>query len=231
MRVVFWVAVIPAGLAVACVLFGVEEQGEKKTRAGAAPPIRLKDLAQFSRPFWIVVMIGVVFTLARFSEAFLVLKASAEGLPLVFAPLVLVVMNIIYAAGAYPVGALSDRAPPGGLLLSGLAALIAADLAFAMLPGLTGAFLGIALWGLHMALSQGLLAKLIADHAPAHLRGSAFGVFNLATGLSLLFASVTAGLVWEQVGSVATFLVGAGLAGLASVLVIATQKLIANPQR
>ncbi len=224
-RAVFWVAVIPAGLAVVCVLFGVEERGEK-VKAQVAPPIRLKDLAQLTHSFWIVVAIGVVFTLARFSEAFLVLKASAEGLPLAFAPLVLVIMNLVYAAGAYPAGVLSDRLPPGGLLLWGLVALLAADLSFAMLPGLTGAFIGIALWGVHMALSQGLLAKMVADHAPADLRGSAFGVFNLATGLALLFASLIAGFIWDHIGSAATFFAGAAFACVAGALVIATQKLI-----
>jgi len=229
MRAVFWVAVIPAALAVICVLLGVEERGGKKDKVDVAPPIRWRDLAQFNQPFWTVVAIGVVFTLARFSEAFLILKANAEGLPLALAPLVLVVMNIVYALGAYPAGVLSDRAPAGGLLLGGLVALIGADFAFALLPGLGGAFLGIALWGAHMAMTQGLLAKLVADHAPKHLRGSAFGVFNLATGVSLLFASVVAGLVWDQIGPAATFFVGAGFAALAGVLVIVTQKLIGAP--
>lgn len=235
MRAVFWVAAIPAALALACVVFGIEERGEKarlkagEPRSSVPPPVRLRDLGQFSRAFWIVVAIGVVFTLARFSEAFLVLKANAEGLPLALAPLVLVLMNLVYALGAYPVGVLSDRIPPAGLLLWALVALIAADLAFALMPGLAGAFLGIGLWGVHMALSQGLLAKLAADHAPAHLRGSGFGVFNLATGLSLLVASVTAGLVWDGIGPAATFLVGAGFAGLAVVLVIATQRRLIGP--
>ena len=235
MRAVFWVAVIPAALAVACVVFGVEEHGEKPRgeggvpRSNVPPPVRLRDLAQFSGAFWIVVAIGVVFTLARFSEAFLVLKANAEGLSLALAPLVLVLMNLIYALGAYPAGVLSDRMPAAGLLLCALVALIAADLAFALMPGLVGAFLGIGLWGVHMALSQGLLAKLVADHAPAHLRGSGFGVFNLATGLSLLIASVTAGLVWDGISPAATFLVGAGFAGLAGVLVIATQRRLIGP--
>lgn len=224
MRAVFWVAVIPAALAVLCVLVGVEDRGAHPDKVDARPPIRLGDLAQFSRAFWTVVAIGVVFTLARFSEAFLVLKANSEGLPLALAPLVLVAMNFVYAFGAYPAGALSDRVPASGLLLGGLAALSGADLSLALLPGLGGAFLGIALWGAHMAITQGLLAKLVADRAPAHLRGSAFGVFNLATGISLLFASVFAGLVWDQIGPAVTFLVGAGFAAFAGVLVIATSR-------
>ncbi|HOY76463.1 MAG: MFS transporter [Hyphomonadaceae bacterium] len=229
MRAVFWVAVIPAALATACVVFGVEEKRETVVRTDAAPPIRLEDLAQLRRPFWIVVAIGVVFTLARFSEAFLVLKANAEGLPLALAPLVLVAMNIVYALGAYPAGIFSDRVPPGLLLIWGLLALIAADLSLAYLPGLIGAFVGICLWGVHLAMSQGLLAKLIADHAPVSLRGSAYGVFNLATGLSLLFASLIAGLVWDLAGPAMTFLVGACFAALAGVLVVATQNAIVLP--
>ncbi|MBK8840805.1 MAG: MFS transporter [Hyphomonadaceae bacterium] len=224
-----WVAVIPAALATACVVFGVEEKRETVVRTDAAPPIRLEDLAQLRRPFWIVVAIGVVFTLARFSEAFLVLKANAEGLPLALAPLVLVAMNIVYALGAYPAGIFSDRVPPGLLLIWGLLALIAADLSLAYLPGLIGAFVGICLWGVHLAMSQGLLAKLIADHAPVSLRGSAYGVFNLATGLSLLFASLIAGLVWDLAGPAMTFLVGACFAALAGVLVVATQNAIVLP--
>jgi MFS family permease len=231
MRAVFWVAIIPAILAVVCVLVGVEDRAVPANETKARPPIRLRDLAEIGRPFWIVVAIGVVFTLARFSEAFLVLKANAEGLPLALTPLVLVVMNIVYSLGAYPAGALSDRLPPGSLLLSGLVALIGADLALAFLPGLGGAFLGIALWGVHMALTQGLFAKLVAEHAPETLRGSAFGLFNLVTGVALLFASVVAGLVWDRAGSTATFLTGAGFALIAGFLVLATQKAFAAEKR
>ena len=169
--------------------------------------------------FWGIVALGVAFTLARFSEAFLVLKASAEGLPLALAPLVLVVMNVVYALGAAPAGALSDRVSERGLLFWGLMALIGADLALAFGDGLWGAFSGIALWGVHMALTQGLLTKLVADHAPADLRGSAFGFFNLATGLTLLIASVIAGVLWDMIGPQATFIAGGGFALLAALMV------------
>jgi len=216
MRMVFWIAVIPAALAVACVLFGVEDAPAARAPV-SAPPIRLIDLKRLPSAFWNVTLVGVVFTLARFSEAFLILKASAEGLPLVLAPLVLVVMNAVYALGAYPAGIWSDRVPARRLFALGLLALIAADLALGLLPGLGGAFLGIALWGVHMALTQGLLAKLVTDHAPADLRGSAFGVFNLMTGVAMLFASVIAGLVWDRFGADTTFLVGAGFAAAALV--------------
>jgi len=217
-RMVFWVAVIPAVLAVSCVLFGVED-APAATTPMAAPPVRLVDLKRLPRAFWSVTLVGVVFTLARFSEAFLILKASAAGLPLMLAPLVLVVMNVVYALGAYPAGIWSDRVPARRLFGWGLLALIAADLSLSLLPGLGTAFVGIALWGVHMALTQGLLAKLVADHAPAELRGSAFGVFNLMTGAAMLFASVIAGLVWDRFGANATFLVGAGFAFVALVCV------------
>ena len=225
-RMVFWIAVFPAVLAVACVVFGVED-APAAIAPVAAPPVQLNDLKRLPRAFWMVTLIGVVFTLARFSEAFLILKASAEGLPLVLAPLVLVVMNIVYALGAYPAGIWSDRVPAQWLFGWGLVALIAADLSLGLLPGLGGAFLGIALWGAHMALTQGLLAKLVADHAPADLRGSAFGAFNLMTGVAMLFASVIAGLVWDRFGADVTFLVGAGFAAVA-MLIAARLKAVAE---
>jgi MFS family permease len=217
-RTVFWFAVIPAGLAVLCVLIGVEDRAAGPEEKRSRPPIRLADLRGLSGAFWGVVAIGVVFTLARFSEAFLVLKANREGLPLALAPLVLVAMNVVYSLGAYPSGAWSDEASPKRLLLWGLVALIFADLALAPTPGVFGAFAGIALWGAHLALTQGLLAKLVAQSASADLRGSAFGLFNLASGVAMLAASAIAGLLWEGFGPAATFLGGAGFAVLAAVL-------------
>lgn len=217
MRSVFWIAVIPGALAVACVIFGVEELRDHKQPGKTRSPVVLADLKKLDRAFWMVVAIGVVFTLARFSEAFLILKASDEGLPLTFAPAVLIVMNIVYALGAYPAGVLSDRYPAPVLLGSGLAALVLADLALALWQDLTGAFAGIALWGMHMALTQGLMAKLVADRAPAELRGSAYGLFNLASGVAMLAASVLAGVLWDTAGASATFLTGAGFATIAGI--------------
>jgi MFS family permease len=219
MRAVFWFAVIPASLAVACVVLGVEERAAAD--GGPRPPVRLRDIRELPRAFWAVVAVGVVFTLARFSEAFLILKASAVGLPLMWAPLVLVAMNLVYSLGAYPAGAASDRVKPRTMLVCGLAALVGADLLLAFASDLGGVFLGIALWGAHLALTQGLLAKLVADHAPPSLRGSAFGFFNLATGAALLVASVAAGVLWDQFGPGATFLAGAVLAMLAAVMLVA----------
>lgn len=219
MRAVFWLALIPALIAVLLVIFGVEDRSVGDTRKG--PPIRLGDLKRLNVGFWHVAALGVVFSLARFSEAFLVLKANAEGLPLALAPLVLVVMNVVYALGAAPAGAVSDRTSPRTLLFWGLIALFAADMALAFGPGLWGIFLGIALWGAHMALTQGLLTKLVADHAPDDLRGSAFGFFNLATGVTLLIASVVAGTLWETIGSQATFVAGGMFALVASAMLLA----------
>lgn len=217
MRLVFWVAVIPAILAVLCVIFGVEERNDPAIQKPERLPIAFADLKRLDRPFWGVVALGVIFTLARFSEAFLILKASAEGLPLTYAPAVLVAMNAVYALGAFPAGIASDRMPARILLGWGLVCLILADLVLAMVSGLAGVFAGIALWGLHMALTQGLMAKLVADQAPAELRGSAFGLFNLATGLALLAASVVAGILWDKLGSNAPFLAGAAIAAAALV--------------
>lgn len=220
MRAVFWLAAIPAGLAVLVVLFGIKDREVDRRSAAARPAIHVSDITRLERPYWDVLAIGVVFTLARFSEAFLILKASAAGLPLALAPLVFVALNAVYALGAYPAGALSDSLGARAMLLLGVATLLAADLALALASGLVAAFSGIALWGAHMALTQGLMAKLVAACAPASLRGSAFGFFNLATGIALLAASLVAGLLWDRVGPAATFLAGAGFAAAAGVMLL-----------
>ncbi|MDP1629822.1 MAG: MFS transporter [Caulobacter sp.] len=214
-RAVFAWAVIPAALAVLLVIFGVQEPREGEGARPAAPPIRWSDIKAMGRPFWGVVLLGAVFTLARFSEAFLILRAQGVGLPIALVPLVLVVMNLVYAAVAAPVGSLSDRIGRGGLLAAGLAVLIVADLVLTLSGDVAGVLIGVALWGLHMGLTQGLLSALVADVAPEPLRGTAFGLFNLATGAALLAASGIAGLIWTTLGPEATFLVGAGFAGLA----------------
>ncbi|MCC6706043.1 MAG: MFS transporter [Gammaproteobacteria bacterium] len=219
MRTVFWFAAIPAALAVLCVLFGVEDADHTPAHKPAALPMRRADLKALGARYWRVVALGVVFTLARFSEAFLILKAHASGLPLALAPLVLVTMNIVYALAAYPAGALSDRLHARGLLLTSLAALLVADVTLALGDGLVFVFSGIALWGLHMALSQGLLAKLVAEQAPVALRGSAFGLFNLTSGVAMLLASVLAGALWQSFGAATTFWAGALFALVAALLV------------
>jgi MFS family permease len=218
MRAVFWIAVIPAGIAVLLVLFGVQDHAGQETEHSARAPIRFKEIGRFGKDFRTVLVIGTVFTLARFSEAFLILKASADGLPFALAPLVLVAMNVVYALSAYPAGALSDHFTSSRLLVFGAATLVAADLVLALSSSLYGTFLGIALWGLHMAVTQGLFAKLVAHHSPQALRASAFGLFNLVTGLALLFASIIAGVLWDFAGPAATFLIGASFATLAALI-------------
>jgi MFS family permease len=223
MRTIFWIAVIPAVAAVLIVLFAVREPPPAPD-AEIRAPVRLADLRGLDRTYWAVVAIGILFTLARFSEAFLILKASAEGLPLWLAPAVLVVMNLVYSASAYPAGIASDRIGTRGMLLASLLLLAAADLLLALVPGLVAAFAAIALWGLHMGLSQGLLSRLVADRSPSPLRGSAFGLFNLATGLAMLAASVTAGLLWDRIGPAATFLAGASFAAAAALALLSARR-------
>lgn len=207
-RMVFWVAVIPGVLAVALLLFGVREpqqQNGKRTN-----PIRRENLTRLSAPYWWVVGIGAVFTLARFSEAFLVLRAQQGGIPIALVPLVMVAMNFVYAVSAYPFGKLSDRMSHSKLLALGLIVLIAADLVLAINDHWAVVLAGVALWGVHMGITQGLLATMVADTAPADLRGTAYGVFNLMSGIAMLVASVLAGLLWDRLGASSTFYAGAG---------------------
>ncbi|HVR54640.1 MAG TPA: MFS transporter [Pseudorhodoferax sp.] len=216
-RLVFWLAVLPAFLAVAVLVVFVREPRLPPATRPRKLPLRRSELVRLGRPYWTVVGIGLVFTLARFSEAFLILRADAVGLAPMWAPAVLVVMGLAYALSAYPAGVLSDRRPRLDVLLAGLVLLIAADLVLAFVPGLWGLGLGVALWGLHMGFTQGLFNALIADSAPAELRGTAFGMFHLLTGLALLLASVIAGALWDAVGFRGTFACGALFAGLTAV--------------
>jgi MFS family permease len=213
-RAVFWVAVIPALLSVALLVFGVREPAPSGA-AASGNPIRRENMRRLGRVYWWVVVIGAVFTLARFSEAFLVLRAQQGGLALAWTPLVLIAMNVVYSAGAYPFGKLADRASHAALLASGLAVLVAADLLLALSGQGFTLWGGIALWGLHMAMTQGLLATMIAEAAPPDLRGTAFGLFNLVSGLALLVASGLAGWLWDRWGAPATFVTGAALASVA----------------
>lgn len=219
MRLVFWIAVIPALLSAAIAIIWVREPAGQ-FRAAPRAPVRLREIGGLGVDFWKVVVVGLVFTLARFSEAFLVLIASRRGLPLALAPLVLVTMNAVYALGAYPAGILADRIPARTLLGWGLVGLILADMLLALASHLPMVFVGIALWGAHMALTQGLLAKLVADHSPAALRGTAFGLFNLVTGVAMLGSSVLAGFLWDIAGPAATFATGGALALLALALAL-----------
>ncbi|WP_425428290.1 MFS transporter [Bosea psychrotolerans] len=214
-RFVFWIAVIPGFIAFALIVFGVEEPSSQAR--SAKPPLKLSDAKRLTGAFWAVVAVATVLTLARFSEAFLVLRAQNVGMPVALVPAVLVVMNVVYALAAYPAGVLSDKVGRGGVLLVGAALLIVADLVLALGSGIPMMMLGVAVWGLHMGFTQGLLATLVADTAPADLRGTAYGVFNLAGGISMLMASVIAGGLWDSYGPAATFLAGAGFTTVALV--------------
>lgn len=218
-RAVFWVAIIPGLLAVALLFFGVQEP-EKPRGARRINPISRESLRRLPTTYWWVVGIGAAFTLARFSEAFLVLRATQVGLPVAFAPLVLVGMNVVYSLSAYPFGKLSDHVSHAKLLSWGLVALIGADLALAWSSHWSWVWCGISLWGLHMGMTQGLLARMVADGAPPELRGSAYGFFNLISGLALLVASAIAGLLWDQFGAAQTFVAGAVFSTLALLLIL-----------
>ena len=212
-RAVFWVAIIPGFLAVGLLLFGVQEP--ERRQDGVRNPLRMENLRRLADAYWWVVGIGAVFTLARFSEAFLVLRALQGGLPIAFTPLVLIGVNVIYAVSAYPFGKLSDRMSHSKLLAWSLLVLIAADMALAYSNQWSWVWAGISLWGLHMGMTQGLLATMVAAAAPADLRGTAYGFFNLMSGLAMLIASALAGLLWDQLGATFTFISGAAFSVVA----------------
>lgn len=209
-RAVFWVAVVPGLMAVGLLLFGIQEP-EHRPGSKGNNPIQWETLTRLGSRYWWVVGFGAVFTLARFSEAFLVLRAQHEGVPVAFVPLVMAAMNVIYASSAYPFGRLSDQMRHTTLLSLGLLVLIAADLVLASADDWAVIVTGVGLWGLHMGMTQGLLATMVADAVPADLRGTAYGVFNLAGGVAMLIASVLAGFLWDQLGAAFTFYAGAVL--------------------
>ena len=207
-QAVFWVAVIPGLMAVALLIFGVKEP-ESQTSAARLNPIRRENLKRLGKSYWFVVGIGAIFTLARFSEAFLVLRAQQGGIPIALVPLVMVAMNLIYAVSAYPFGKLSDSMSHTKLLALGLVVLIAADVVLASSNHWAVVLCGVALWGIHMGITQGLLATMVANTAPEDLRGTAYGFFNLMSGLAMLISSVLAGLLWDKLGAPFTFYAGA----------------------
>lgn len=215
-RKVFWIAVIPGVLAVVLLLFGVREP-EQRQSGKRTNPIRRENLVRLSAPYWWVVGIGAVFTLARFSEAFLVLRAQQSGIPVALVPLVMVAMNLIYAASAYPFGKLSDSISHMKLLAFGLVVLLVADFVLAASNHWSVVLTGVVLWGVHMGITQGLLATMVADTAPTDLRGTAYGVFNLMSGIAMLIASVVAGLFWDRFGASSTFYASAAFCIMALV--------------
>ena len=207
-RAVFWIALIPGFLSVALLYFGLKEP-KTPVEHKRTNPIKRENLTRLGKSCWWVIGLGAVFTLARFSEAFLVLRAQQFGVPLALIPLVMVVMNVIYSFSAYPFGKLSDGMSHTRLLQWGLVVLIAADVVLALSTHWTGIIVGVALWGMHMGMTQGLLAAMVAKTAPADLRGTAFGLFSLVSGVGLLMASVGAGAIWELWGAEYTFYAGA----------------------
>jgi len=218
-RAVMWIATIPASLSVLVLVFYLREP-EKTYKTALSKFQIFTSMFSGARAlpvnYWFVVVLGAVFALARFSEAFLVLRAYSVGLHIGYVPLVMIVMNIFYAIFAFPAGAAADHFSHRRLLFIGLVLLIAADFVLAFAHSQNAVFIGAALWGLHMAFTQGLLSKLVADTSPTEFRGAAFGIFGLASGVALLFASTIAGLLWSHYGPAATFLVGAGFASLAT---------------
>ena len=205
---IFWVAAIPAVLSIALLGFGLKEPRtaivQKRTN-----PLRRENLKKLSAAYWWVVAIGSIFTLARFSEAFLVLRAQQMAIPLFAIPLVMVAMNLVYSLTAYPFGKLSDSMSHSKMLQWGLLVLIAADIVLALSSHWSTLLAGVALWGIHMGMTQGLLAAMVAHTAPPELRGTAFGMFNLMSGIALLLASAGAGVLWEVLGAASTFYAGA----------------------
>ena len=213
---VLWVAVVPAFLAVFLLIIAVREPESSERAVGSRKHLTLTDAKRLPRRYWHIVALGAVFTLARFSEAFLILRAQDVGLAVGYVPAIMIVMNIVYSIFAYPAGAAADRLSARTLLVFGLGVLVAADVVLAVAASSWSVFLGAAFWGLHMAFTQGLLSKLVADTAPTDLRGTAFGVFNLVSGGALLLASVIAGLLWSAFDASATFIAGASFAALAA---------------
>ncbi|HDR9762070.1 TPA: MFS transporter [Burkholderia cepacia ATCC 25416] len=213
-RTVLWFAVVPAFIAIGLIAFGIQEPGPAPAPRTFRSPLHWRALREFPARYWFVVVIGATFTLARFSEAFLVLRAQQTGLELAWIPGVMVVMSLAYSLSAYPVSILSDRLDRRILLAIGMVLLIAADLVLGIGKSVPSMFVGVAVWGLHMGFTQGILATMVSETSPATLRGTAFGVFNLACGVCMLLASAIAGGLWERFGAAATFLAGAALVAI-----------------
>jgi MFS family permease len=216
-KAVLWVAVIPAFVTVMLLIFALHEPEPSKHTLAARNYLALTDTKHLPLRYWLVVVLGAVFSLARFSDAFLILRAQDIGLSIGYVPVIMIIMNIIYALFAYPAGAAADRLSAHTLLVFGFGVLGVADVVLAMAGSPLIIFVGAAFWGLHMAFTQGLLLKLVADNSPAEFRGTAFGIFNLVSGLALLLASVIAGILWSMLGATATFIAGASFATIAAI--------------
>ncbi|MDD3288843.1 MAG: MFS transporter [Alphaproteobacteria bacterium] len=230
-RSVYWFAVIPGVMAVVLLVFFVHEPERKGDGKPMRFPISKSELAKLGSAYWWIVIVGGVLTMARFSEAFLVLRAQSVGLSAAWVPMVMVVMSVVYSLAAYPVGVLSDRIDRRSILIIGTGILIIADIILAFATSIWGVMIGVAFWGLHMGFSQGLLATLVADTTPKEMLGTAFGAFNFVSGIVLLAASALAGLLWDVVGPSATFLAGAGFTAVSFVglLILYGKKRVAPP--
>ncbi len=222
-QAVFWIGVIPAFISIAILIAAVREPAAARPVDGVRRAIHFQDLHKIGTPYWWLVIVGAVLAVARFSEAFLVLRAANAGLAMAFVPVVFIVMNVVYALSAYPAGSLSDRTDRRFVLALGFLILIAADAVLALATGIWQVMAGAVLWGLHMGLTQGLLTAMVTDTTPAHIRGTAFGMFNLVTGLALLAGNVIAGLLWDHYGPSSTFLCGAVIAAIALAGLIAVR--------
>jgi len=226
---VFWIAVVPAFISLAIIVIVVHEPDRHTDARPVRSPFSRSELARLDARYWMVVGVSAIFTLARFSEAFLLLRAQSVGMDVTIVPAVMVVMNIVYTASAWPAGALSDNSGRYGILIVGFGLLILADLVLALGNSVPIVMIGVALWGLHMGLTQGLLSALVADTAPAELRGTAFGMFNLVSGVALLAASIIAGALWDLIGPSGTFFAGALITAVAlAVLPFAHRKIQAS---
>lgn len=223
-KTVLWFAVAPAAITVILIVAGVKEPKTKPGRQAFRSPLRLASLKDFSSQYWRVIVIGAVFTLSRFSEAFLVLRAQQTGISVTLAPLVMAVMSLFYALSAYPAGRLSDRMSKHTLLCAGLVLLVLADLVLARADSSFVVMLGVALWGMHMGFTQGILATLVADATPQTLKGTAFGLFNFVSGVFMLLASLIAGWLWDNAGAEMTFYAGAGFSALTLLLLLLVRR-------
>ena len=220
-RAVFWVAVIPALLSFLFAWLMLKE-------TGAGDPLRAKaawgGFRSLDRPVKRLIGIGFLFGLARFSEGFLILKAIDAGLAIQWSPLVLTLFNLSFLALAYPAGALSDRIAPKNILLAGIALLVVADLWLAQAETLWAIGIGVLLWGGHMALTQGIFSRMIADAAAPDKRATSFGAFFFANGIATLLASVGAGLLWDRSGPAETFTAAAAVAAVAGAMLLLLPK-------
>lgn len=229
--IVFWIAVVPAFISLAIIVFGVRESGRPLNARPVRSPFSRSELARLDIAYWRVVGVSAIFTMARFSEAFLLLRAQSVGLHLTFVPVVMVVMNVVYSLSAWPAGALSDGIGRYRLIVAGFAMLILADIVLALGNNVSTVMIGVALWGLHMGLTQGLLAALVADTAPPELRGTAFGIFNLVSGFALLAASIVAGALWDLVGPAGTFVAGALITTIGLMALPLARRKVTTPRR